>query len=706
MARKKLSFTSRYVFSFGLLMLLANTLIGIVILVQSTSSFKSLINNNMLDVVKSAAGLLDGDALGALTEADVDGPVFRDIEDQLSVFQKHVDIQFIYAVKQVGENQFVFTVDPDPVDPGAFGEEIVVTEALVKAGNGEAAVDSVTMEDRWGNFYSAYCPVFDSAGKVAGIVGIDFDAGWYEATLRRHTISIAVITCLSVLIGGSLVFVITHNVRKRFRILETQLSALSDGMDQLIAETGGAAFLTNKKTDGNAPDPRAAEGTDDEIEKLSMKIQSMQKDLNVYERLQKDQYYTDAVTGLPNLNFVRQFADERVNLLRASHAEPAVVYFDIRDMVSYNTEYGYSRGDELLRLTAKTIREAFPDAMTCRGEGDHFIVIRGFEDAVEEKAKQINETVRKEAYGHSTGIQCAVVQIADGMTAAEALQRARSVLKRIGDNLNVVCRFYSEEEDSEYQMNQMIVQSFDEAMRLGRIKVYYQRIVETGSQQVARMEALARWVDPERGFISPGQFIPVLSRYHLLHKLDLYMVEQICREYPLREKGGLAGIPVSINFSARDFDYTNVAEALNRTLERYGVPRSAVIVEITEQDLAQATDAFIGQMRRIHENGYRLWLDDFGSGYSSLSALGQYHIDRIKFDMELIRHLDDHNGVNRIIMESVTDMCRRMGVHTLAEGVENEEQVQFLRKIGCEMIQGFYFFRPEPLEKIVNGAGE
>ena len=126
-----------------------------------------------------------------------------------------------------------------------------------------------------------------------------------------------------------------------------------------------------------------------------------------------------------------------------------------------------------------------------------------------------------------------------------------------------------------------------------------------------------------------------------------------------------------------------------------------LIVEITEQDLARATDSFVSQLRRIHENGYRLWLDDFGSGYSSLNVFGQYHIDRIKFDMELVRHLDDNGGANRIIMESITDMCRRMGIHTLAEGIETEEQYRFLRDIGCEMVQGFLFFRPEPLENLL-----
>ena len=689
MARKKLSFTSRYVLAFGLLMLFANTLLGIVILIQSNTTVRSLINKNMLDVVRSAANLLDGDALGALTEADVDGPVFRDVEERLSAFQTHEDIQFIYAVKQAGENTFVFTVDPDPVDPGAFGEEIVVTDALIQAGKGQAAVDSVTAEDRWGNFYSAYCPVFDSAGKVAGIVGIDFDANWYDATIRKHTISIAIITILSVLIGGVLVFLLTHHVKKRFRQLDTDLSRLSVSMDQMIEGAGGCPGTS---------DSGAEKSSEDEIEKLAVKIHTMQEGLTTFERLQRDQYYNDAVTGIPNLNFFRQFADERVNVLRLSHQIPTILYFDVRSMVSYNTEYGYSRGDELLRLTARTIQAAFPAALVVRGEGDHFIAIDVYADGIEPKIRQISETIKKEAYGRSAGIQCGIVRIEPEMKVVEAIERARNTIKLIGDDLNVVCRFYSNEEDSDDQMNRYIIQHFEEAMQREWIRVFYQPILKTDSKKIAILEALARWRDPERGMISPGQFIPVLSRYHLLHRLDLYMVDRVCREFEVRKEAGLPLIPVSVNFSAQDFDYTDVPRKLREVTERYALTPDDIIVEITEQDLAEGTDKFREALKQIRADGFRLWIDDFGSGYSSLNVFSQYDVDRIKFDMDLVRHLDDNNGANRRILDAMVKVCRELGVNTLTEGVETEAQYHFLKEIGCDMVQGFYFFKPDPVE--------
>lgn len=420
-----------------------------------------------------------------------------------------------------------------------------------------------------------------------------------------------------------------------------------------------------------------------------------------YERMQNDQYYKDSVAEIPNLNYAKQFADEKINSIWAADGEPAIMYFDVRTMASYNVEYGYAKGDELLKLVADEIKVAFPEALVCRGEGDHFIVVDGYCEDVGKRILQINSEVKRKAFGTTTGIQCAIVKMLPGLTAVEGIDRARTTMKEIGDDLNVVYRVYSHGDDDEYWMNRYIIQNFEEALRNGWFKVFYQPILRTQTEKVTILEGLARWIDPVRGMISPGQFIPVLSRYHLLHKLDMFMVEQICKEFHDREEAGLPLIPVSVNFSAQDFDYVDVVEELNRAVAKYGVEKRNIIVEITEQDLAKATDHFKEQLQKIHENEYRLWIDDFGTGYSSLNVFGRYHVDRIKFDMDLIRHLDDNDGANRVIMKHIVEMCREIGVHTLAEGVETEEQYAFLRDIDCEMVQGFHFFKPEPVEMAI-----
>ena len=280
-----------------------------------------------------------------------------------------------------------------------------------------------------------------------------------------------------------------------------------------------------------------------------------------------------------------------------------------------------------------------------------------------------------------------------------AFDHVRQALKDIGKDMNVICRFYSDERDGELLTERHIIESFEEAMEKKMIRVFYHPIICTKTLKIYAIEALARWIDPLRGMISPGEFIPVLSRYHLLYKLDLYMVEEVCREFEVRKKSGLPLIPVTVNISAQDFDYVDVPEKLRKILEKYGIDSDNIIVEITEQDIAKGTDSFKKQLCSIRENGYRLWIDDFGSGYSSLNVLGQYDIGRIKFDMAFLRHIDDNNGKNRRIMKAMVNMCRELEIHTLAEGVETESQLEFLQEIECELAQGFYFSYPKPIEE-------
>ena len=144
---------------------------------------------------------------------------------------------------------------------------------------------------------------------------------------------------------------------------------------------------------------------------------------------------------------------------------------------------------------------------------------------------------------------------------------------------------------------------------------------------------------------------------------------------------------------------------MNELYRRYGmeqyVDKSYFIVEITEQDLAVGAAHLEDQMRRIRENGYRVWLDDFGSGYSAINMFSRFSFDLIKFDMELLRHLDDNNGANRVILREMMNIARQLGSHTLIEGVETQEQVAFVREIGCEMIQGYYYHKPEPLDEML-----
>ena len=424
---------------------------------------------------------------------------------------------------------------------------------------------------------------------------------------------------------------------------------------------------------------------------------------SAYGKTQNGLLYNDSVTGLPNLNYVRQFAAERFNTLRVLGKTPMLLYCDLKSLHTYNVQYGFASGDSLLVLAAKALAEQFPNATLARGTDDHFIIIDEFtsEAAIRAQIDAVSAYVREEADGTCNGVHAGVCCVESDMEPVVAFDRAREALNEEHDDLSDICHFYSVEHDEGYWLRTYIRDSFEQALSSNWIKVFYQPIHRTHTNLMTVLESLARWNDPVRGIITPGEFIPVLRRYHLLHRLDLYMVEQICKEFPVRVEAGLPPIPVTVNFSAQDFDHIDVVARLQEILSKYGVSPSQIIIEITEQDIAKATEHFQSQLRALRENGFRLWIDDFGSGYSSLNVFGQYDIDCIKFDMALLQHLDDNGGANRRILRAFTNVCRELGVHTLSEGVETAAQLDFLKEIDCEFAQGYYLHKPKPLEESV-----
>ena len=440
---------------------------------------------------------------------------------------------------------------------------------------------------------------------------------------------------------------------------------------------------------------------------LTANFDAMSGSAEDYHLFREDQFYTDSLTGLPNLNYMNQFANERVHALRISGKTPLLIYADVIGMHYYNGQYGYQKGNELLVQIAEAMKGIFPDALIIRGQDDHFILIDGFDSQKEtaEKITSVNKTIQNEAEGNTTGIRAGICIFDEDMQTIGALDRARNALKWLGDDLNRTCHFYSHVAEDQIWNQRYIIENFDRAMANKWIKVYYQGIARTETGKCSALEALARWIDPIRGVLSPAEFIPVLEKYHLLHKLDLFIAEQVCLEFPKRLSHGLPILPVSVNFSAQDFEYADIPSALQELYDRYQIPDlpsgKSLIVEITEQDMATGKEGFHEQIQQLRRNGFHIWLDDFGSGYSSLNTLSRFDVDLIKFDMELLRNLDDHRGVNRRIMKAMVDIVRPLRIHTLAEGMETEDQRAFLEEIGCELAQGYLFHRPEPLDAIL-----
>ena len=247
---------------------------------------------------------------------------------------------------------------------------------------------------------------------------------------------------------------------------------------------------------------------------------------------------------------------------------------------------------------------------------------------------------------------------------------------------------------------QYIIDNLDRALQEKWITVYYQPIVRAVSRRACDEEALARWVDPVKGFLSPADFIPILEKAKLIYKVDLYVLEQVLEKMKFMASKGFYMVSQSINLSRSDFEVCDIVEEICKRIDSSGVPRNKINIEITESILGNDFDFMKQQIDRFKKLGFSVWMDDFGSGYSSLDVLHQIQFDLIKFDMSFMRQLDQSEK-GKIILAELTRMASALGVDTVCEGVETEEQLQFLMEIGCSKIQGYYFQKPIPVEQIL-----
>ncbi len=249
------------------------------------------------------------------------------------------------------------------------------------------------------------------------------------------------------------------------------------------------------------------------------------------------------------------------------------------------------------------------------------------------------------------------------------------------------------------ELKKYITENLDRAVSEGWITAYYQPVARTLTGEVCGMEALARWIDPVYGMFPPDAFIGVLEEAKLIHKLDSCIIKRICEDYSRSMAGHGRIVTISFNLSRLDFKLMDVHNVIEDEIRANKVPRDALRVEITESMMDSDDTRMHEVIDRFWEKGFRVWMDDFGSGYSSLNVLKDYHFDTLKIDMVFLR---DFDARSKEIVKSIVDMSKRIGVHTLAEGVETREQFEFLKSIGCEKAQGYYIGKPMPYEECLS----
>lgn len=248
--------------------------------------------------------------------------------------------------------------------------------------------------------------------------------------------------------------------------------------------------------------------------------------------------------------------------------------------------------------------------------------------------------------------------------------------------------------DKEYFIN-----NFDTALENGWIKVYHQPIIRAANDLVSDEEALSRWEDPVIGFIMPSVFIPILEQSGLIHKLDLYVVEQIIAKMKKQAENGIFVVPESVNISKKDFELCDIVEEITTLMDNAGIGHDKLIVEISERAIGSDIENMKSGIERFCKNGFKVWMDDFGSGFSSPMVLQDISFDAIKLDPKLIGRLESGDS-SKIILTELVKMACALGIETIAENVENAKQAEFLLNIGCTKLQGFHYCPPLRVEVV------
>ena len=408
----------------------------------------------------------------------------------------------------------------------------------------------------------------------------------------------------------------------------------------------------------------------------------------------------DVLTGMPNMAYFFELADAGRKTLAAEGKQTAILFFDLCGMKSFNRKFGFSGGDELLRAFGKLLVRYFHNENCCRISADHFAAYTDA-DKLEDRIKKIFDECKGLNDGKTLPVRAGIyLDDIEGIDIDRACDRAKIACDANRDNYLSVYEYFNEFMLKTLQARRYFMENLDRALEEKWITVYYQPIVRTANGCVCDEEALARWVDPDRGVLPPAEFIPVLEDAMLIYRLDLYVVEEALAKMKKQAEAGLYVVPISVNLSRADFYACDIVEEIRRRVDESGIGRNMLTIEITESIIGNDFEYMKGQVERFRQLGFQVWMDDFGSGYSSLDVLQQIHFDVIKFDMRFMKQFDNTDR-SRIILTELMKMAIGLGIETVTEGVETIEQVDFLREIGCTKLQGFFYCCPLPFEKIL-----
>jgi len=421
----------------------------------------------------------------------------------------------------------------------------------------------------------------------------------------------------------------------------------------------------------------------------------------------KHMAFHDALTGLPNVRNLKHLFENIVEEQHIKNCNLAVLFLDLDKFKSINDTFGHSVGDMLLIKVAKRIQNIVGNSIVARMGGDEFIFIiqnvaneSSAKDMVEIILKSIREPILiNESIFHITG-SIGISMYPDHGISFDILMKKADVamytVKSQGGNSK---RLYDKSMD-EMALEKFIMQSeLHSALKENHFVLEYQPKISLKNRKMTGVEALIRWKHPEKGWISPGEFIPLAEESGLILEIGNWVLQEACRQIKKWNKEGLVDISVAVNISIIQFIQQDIPSLISHFIKEIDINPRYLEIEITESMLMKNEKILIDSVFRLKKIGVKVSIDDFGTGYASMTYLKQFRGDTIKIDRSFINSLPD-NQEDSAIVTAIIKMANALKMSVIAEGVETKEQADFLSEIGCDEVQGFYFSRPLSAEMV------
>jgi len=404
----------------------------------------------------------------------------------------------------------------------------------------------------------------------------------------------------------------------------------------------------------------------------------------------------DRAGSLSDIKNFFKYADNILKSIKANTCTTfySIVYVEFTHLRYFNIYYGMDARNDLLTKASAILYRFFKDEHIANVSEDHFVICAESE-GIFEKLDQAYEELKKMDNSEMLRMKAGIYKMTqDDISTSVDCDLARFACEFIKNDFDKLYCVYKPGLEKIDKFESYILDHIDNALKNGYIEVYYQPIIRTLTGRVSGVEALARWNDPQKGFILPIHFISALENNGISYKVDNYMIDKVAAGLRKQINEGQKIVPVSVNISKSDFAAIDPVKMVVDALTKYELSHDLINIEISEKAVLEDKEGMINAINAFHDAGIKVVMDDYGSGYSSLNVLRDFDFDEIKIDMDLIHSIGDRA---KTIVLSTIKMAKELGVHTLAEGVETEEQLSFLKSVGCEKIQGYYFSEPQSM---------